>query len=361
LDPIRRARLFGIIVVLSMAFLGVIYPVLTATTVVETVTETVVQPGRTITTVTVLEGGDVAIRIESPGFRMTVYYEKQDQVCVVRFTAMRDPSPGVVVFPGTTIAITGTTATWVLSAPIEIATTSTLRTAFTTTGYLDVLVTRTITRTVTAWRLDTLYGLITTTYTTTYTTPRYVSLYGLFEEACNLAYEISRSRIEPMRLPATVVLAFEGTTFTFPGYTHTMTILTEFMTRDPELENFRTTFTTTKNGTTNTATVYIGPTTIVLRTRVEGSTVTTTVVMPGTTYVRTYLVTRTLAEPVATVTTTRTPQTAAQPAQAQPAVTVTTPAPGEGAGQLFDPMMLGAFAAVAVVIGFLLGYRRGRY
>jgi hypothetical protein len=35
---------FGTIIVLSMAFLGVIYPVLTATTVVETVTETVAAP-----------------------------------------------------------------------------------------------------------------------------------------------------------------------------------------------------------------------------------------------------------------------------------------------------------------------------
>jgi hypothetical protein len=86
--------------------------------------------------------------------------------------------------------------------------------------------------------------------------------------------------------------------------------------------------------------------------------------MPGTTYVRTYLVTRTLAEPMATVTATGATQTAAQPTQTQPAVTVTmTPAPGERAGQLFEPMTLGAFAAVAVavVIGILLGYRRGRY
>jgi hypothetical protein len=34
----------GTIIVLSMAFLGVIYPVLTATTVIETVTETVAAP-----------------------------------------------------------------------------------------------------------------------------------------------------------------------------------------------------------------------------------------------------------------------------------------------------------------------------
>jgi hypothetical protein len=39
------------------------------------------------------------------------------------------------------------------------------------------------------------------------------------------------------------------------------------------------------------------------------------------------------------------------------------PTPGEGAGQPFDPITLGAFAAVAVavVVGVLLGYRRGRY
>jgi hypothetical protein len=353
LDPIRRARLFGIIVVLSMAFLGVIYPVLTATTVVETVTETVIQPGRTITTVTVLEGGDVVIRIESPGFNLVVYYEKQDQVCVVRFTAMPYPGqPGVIAYPGTTIVVPGATATLVLNAPIETTVIKPLSTAFTTTGYTVLNITRT-------------YTVSVLTITRTWEAPVLAFVYGLIEEACDLAYEISRSRIEPKRLPATVVLAFEGTTFTFPGFTFTMpTVFTEFVTRDPELENLRTTLTITKSGTTNTATVYIGPTTIVLRTRVEGSTVTTTVVMPGTTYVRTYLVTRTLAEPVATVTATGVTQTDAQPAQAQPAVTVTmAPAPGERAGQLFDPMMLGALAAVAaaVVIGILLGYRRGRY
>jgi hypothetical protein len=346
LDPTRNARLIGIIVLLSMAFLGVVYPVLTATTVVETVTETVVQPGRTITTVTVLEGGDIVIRVESPGVRVTVYYERQQQVCTVRFTAMPYPGqPGVIAFPGTTVTVPGATATLVLSAPTEITTTKPLSTAFTTTGYTVFNITRTLT-----------IG----TFATAIPMPAFV--YGLIEEACNLAYEISRSRIEPERLPATVVLAFEGTTFTFPGFTFTMP--TEFMTRDPALENLRTTVTVTKRGETNTATVYIGPTTIVLNTRAEGSTVTTTVVVPGTTYVRTYLVTRTLTEPEATVTETRTAtQTAAQPTQIQPAVTVTTPTPDERAGQLFDPMMLGAFAAVAaaVVIGILLGYKRGRY
>jgi hypothetical protein len=40
-----------------------------------------------------------------------------------------------------------------------------------------------------------------------------------------------------------------------------------------------------------------------------------------------------------------------------------TPAPGERASQLIDPITLVAFAAIAaaVVIGILLGYRRGRY
>jgi hypothetical protein len=329
-----------------MAVLGVIYPVLTATTVVETVTETIAQPGRTVTTVTVLEGGDVAIRIESPGVRVTVYYERQQQVCTVRFTAMPYPGqPGVIAFPGTTVTVPGATVTLVLSAPTEITTTKPLITAFTTTGYTVFNITRTLT-----------IG----TYATAIPMPTFV--YGLIEEACNLAYEISRSRIEPERLPATVVIAFGGTTFTFPGFTFTMP--TEFVTRDPALENLRTTVTVTRSGTTNTMTVYIGPTTITFRTRAEESTVTTTVVMPGTTYFRTYLVTRTLTEPEATVTATGATQTAAQPAQPQPAVTVTmTPAPGEGAGQLFDPITLGAFAAVAVavVIGVLLGYRRGRY
>jgi hypothetical protein len=39
-----------------------------------------------------------------------------------------------------------------------------------------------------------------------------------------------------------------------------------------------------------------------------------------------------------------------------------TPAPGGRAEQLFDPMTLGIFAAiaVAVVVGILFAYRRGR-
>jgi hypothetical protein len=257
--------------------------------------------------------------------------------------------PGVIAFPGTTVTVPGATATLVLNAPTEITTTKPLSTAFTTTGYTVLNITRT-------------YTVSVLTITRTWEAPVLAFVYGLIEEACNLAYEISRSRIEPMRLPATVVFAFGGATFTFPGFTITMP--TEFMTRDPALENLRTTLTITKSGTTNTATVYIGPTTIVLNTRVEGSTVTTTIVMPGTTYVRTYLVTRTLTEPEATVTATGAAQTAAQPAQTQPAVTVTmTPAPDERASQFFDPITLGAFAAVAaaVVIGILLGYRRGRY
>jgi hypothetical protein len=277
---------------------------------------------------------------------VTVYYERQQQICTVRFIAMPLPrQPGVIAFPGTTVTVPGATATLVLNAPTEIATTKPLSTAFTTTGYTVLNITRTLT---------------VGTYATAIPMPAFV--YGLIEEACNLAYEISRSRIEPERLPATVVIAFEGATFTFPGFTFTMP--TEFVTRDPELESLRTTVTVTKGGETNTATFYIGPTTITLRTRAEGSTVTTTVIVPSTTYFRTYLVTRTLTEQEATVTATGATQTAAQPTQTQPAVTVTmTPAPGGRAGQLFDPMTLGVFAAVAVavVIGILLGYRRGRY
>jgi ABC-type uncharacterized transport system permease subunit len=89
-----------------------------------------------------------------------------------------------------------------------------------------------------------------------------------------------------------------------------------------------------------------------------------TTVVPDTTYFRTYLVTRTLTEPGTTVTATGATQTTAQPTQTQPAVTITTtPAPGGRASQFFDPMTLGIFVAVAVavVVGVLLGYRRGRY
>jgi hypothetical protein len=192
------------------------------------------------------------------------------------------------------------------------------------------------------------------TYATAIPMPAFV--YGLIEEACNLAYEISRSVIEQERLPATVVIAFPGATFTFPGFTFTMP--TEFVTRDPALENLRTTVTVTKNGTTNTATIYIGPTTLTLRTRVEGSTVTTTVVVPGTTYFRTYIVTRTLTEPETTAATTEATRTAPLPT----VIITTTSAPGGRAEQLFDLMTLGIFAAVAVAVtvGILFAYRRGR-
>jgi len=328
----------GTIIVLSMAFLGVIYPVLTATTVVETVTETVAEPGRTLATVTVVGGGEVVIRIEMPKVKMVVNYERQDQVCVVRFSAQTPPGPGgVIAVPGTTVAVPGTTATFVLNAPTEVVRTESLRTAFTTTGYTVVTVGTTFS---------------VGQYVTTLAMP--VSLYGVIEEACRLAYEVNRVRIEPERVPATVVIGYPGFTFAFPGYTLTMP---EF-TVPPEFANFKTTATETRRGTTESFVTTLEGTTATLRTRVEGSTVTTTVVVPGTTYVRTYTVTRTLTEQVTTVTATGATQTTA-PTTA--AVTM-TPAPGGRAEQLFDPMTLGIFAAiaVAVAVGILFAYRRGR-
>ena len=312
-----RPRLIGIIVVLSMAFLGVIYPLLTATKVVETVTETVVQPSRTITTVAVLEGGDVMIRIESPRVRIIAYYERQDQVCVVRFTAVPEPEQfRVIAFPGTTVIATdvivtvpGVTATYVLTEPAEVAATVPLRTAFTTTEYTALNVTRTLT-----------IGKHVTAVATL------AFVHGIIEEACNLAYEVSRSRMEPERLPATVVVAFPGATYTVPGTTHIVPGYTYTRPEPivpPELANLRTTLTVTKRGTTRAETAYIEPTTVTLTVQAR-SNVTTTVVL-GATYVRTYFVTRTLIEPSVAVT---------------------------GAAIVA--------AAAAFAVGILLGFRRGR-
>jgi hypothetical protein len=280
--------LFGIIVVLSMVLLGVIYPLLTATKVVETVTETVVQPSRTITTVTVLEGGDVMIRIESPRVKVIAYYERQDQVCVVRFTAVPEPEQSrVIAFPGTTVIATdvivtvpGVTATYVLTGPAEVAATVPLRTAFTMTEYTALNVTRTFT-----------IGK----YVTAVATLAFV--HGIIEEACSMAYEVSRSRMEPERLPATVVVAFPGATYTVPGTTYFVPGYTYTRPEPivpPELADLKTTLTVTKRGTTRAETAYIEPTTVTLTVQVR-SNVTTTVVF-GATYVRTYLVTKTLIE-----------------------------------------------------------------
>jgi hypothetical protein len=310
--------LFGIIAVLSMALLGVIYPLLTATKVVETVTETVVQPGRTITTVTVLEGGDVIIRIESPRVRVVAYYERQDQVCVVRFTAVPEPEQSrVIAFPGTTViamdvivTVPGVTATYVLTEPAEVAATVPLRTAFTTTEYTALNVTRTLT-----------IGKHVTAVATL------AFVHGIIEEACSLAYEVSRSRMEPERLPATVVVAFPGATYTVPGTTYIVPGYT-YTRPEPivpqELADLKTTLTVTKRGTTRAETAYIEPTTVTLTVQAR-SNVTTTVVL-GAAYVRTYLVTRALIEPGATVT---------------------------GAAI--------AAAAAAFAVGILIGLRRGKH
>ena len=272
----------GVILALSMLFLGAIYPVLTATTVVETVTETVVEPGRTVATVTVVGGGDVVIRIEMPRIKMVVHYERQEQVCVVSFSAQTPPgAEGVIAVPGTTVAVPGTTATFVLNAPTEVVRTEALRTSFVTTGYTMITIGTTFTM---------------GQYVTTFAMP--VSLYGVIEETCRLAYEVSRMRIEPEKVPATVVIGFPGFTFAFPGYTIT---IQDFRV-PPELANFRTTETVTREGTTEGFTTTLEGTTATLMTRVEGSTVSTTVVIPGTTYVRTYTVTRTVTEGGATVT-----------------------------------------------------------
>lgn len=288
-----RPRLIGIIVVLSMVLLGVLYPLLTAAKVVETVATTAVHPSKTVTTVTVLEGGDVMIRIESPRVRVIAYYERQDQVCVVRFTAVPEPEQSrVIAFPGTTaiandviVTVPGVTATYVLTEPAEVAAKVPLRTAFTTTEYTAFNITRTLT-----------IGR----YVTAVVTLAFV--YGIIEEACNLAYEISRSRMEPERLPATVVIAFPGATYTVPGTTYIVPGYTYTLpepTPPPELANLKTTLTVTKRGTTRAETAYIEPTTATLTVQAK-SNVTTAVVL-GATYVRTYLMTRTLIEPGAAV------------------------------------------------------------
>ncbi len=311
---------------------------LTATTVVETVTETVVEPGRTYATVTVVGGGEVVIRVEMPRIKMVVYYERQEQVCVVRFSAQSLPGPGgVIAVPGTTVAVPGTTVTFVLNAPTEVVRTETLRTAFTTTGYTFIDVATTIT---------------VGQFVTTFAMP--VSLYGVIEETCRLAYEVSRMRIEPERVPATVVIGFPGFTFAFPGYTITMPGIQV----PPELANLRTTETVTRKGTTEGFTTTLEGTTATLMTRVEGSTVSTTVVIPGTTYVRTYTVTRTVTEGGATVTTPGTAQTVVSPTTETVRTTATEPR--GRAEPLFDPLTLGLFAAVAValVVVILFVFRR---
>jgi len=339
MGPARTGRM-GVILALSMLFLGAIYPVLTATTVVETVTETVVEPGRTVATVTVVGGGDVVIRIEMPRIKMVVHYERQEQVCVVSFSAQTPPgAEGVIAVPGTTVAVPGTTATFVLNAPTEVVRTEALRTSFVTTGYTMITIGTTFTM---------------GQYVTTFAMP--VSLYGVIEETCRLAYEVSRMRIEPEKVPATVVIGFPGFTFAFPGYTIT---IQDFRV-PPELANFRTTETVTREGTTEGFTTTLEGTTATLMTRVEGSTVSTTVVIPGTTYVRTYTVTRTVTEGGATVTTPGTAQTVVSPTTETVRTTATEP--GGRAEPLFDPLTLGLFAAVAValVVVVLFVFRRGR-
>lgn len=333
---------------LAMVSFGVIYPVLTATTVVETVTQTVVEPGTTFATVTVIEGGDVIVRIEMPRIRVIAYYERQDQVCTVRFAATSPTAQGgVITVPGTTVVQPGITTTFVLSEPIELTTTRLLPTAATTTGYTMVTV-------MTAYTLG--------QFVTTVAMP--VSLPGVIEEACNVAHEINRMRVEPERLPATVIFAYPGFTFAFPGYTMTLPdIPTEQI--PPELANFRTTVTTTKSGTTGVTTTTIQGTTTTMSTRIEGTTVSTTVVIPGRTYVTTLTVTRTIAETSPTVTGTTPPQTTAQQTTTTRTVPTTAPpttqAPA-GTGQAFDPMILALFVGVAVVVavGILFAFRRGR-
>jgi hypothetical protein len=313
-----RSKLIGVIVALSMALFGALYPLLTAAKVVETVATTDVHPSKTVTTIAVLEGGDVMIRIESPRVRVVAYYERQDQVCVVRFTAVPEPERSrVIAFPGTTaivsdliVTVPGVTATYILTGPTEVAATVPLRTAFTTAEYTAFNITRTLTM---------------GRYVTAVATLAFV--YGIIEETCNLAYEISRSRMEPERLPATIVIVFPGATYTVPGTTYAAPGYTYTVPEPivpPELANLRTTLTVTKRGTTKTETAYMEPTTVTLTTQVR-STVTTTVVL-GTSYFRTYLVTRTLIEPGSMV-----------------------------AGAVI------AAVAVAFAVGILLGFRRGKF
>lgn len=327
-------RVFLIFATATFLALGLVYPVLNATTVTRTVTTMVVSPGTTVVTVITAQGSTVSLYVESPRVRMIMSIEVQDQVCVVRFASREQPT--VISFAGTTLTFPGTTATFVVSQPFSTAITSALPTRVTTSGFLQLETVTTMTA-----------GFVTVVFTYP------LSIYGVFEEACNVAYEIVRQRFEPERLPATFVLAMAGQTLEIPGFTMT------FSPGEVPTVRLTTTFTTTKKGETEVITTTIPATTISVVTVVPGTTRTTTVVRPGTTITTVTVITTVLTE--ATPQPTPTPTPTPRPT---PTLTPTpTPTPTRTEAQPLDVSMLLPIIAVViavVAVGALLALRRRR-
>ena len=285
-EPIRN---YSIMVALALALLttlGLISVVMSAETITTTITTVETIPGTTYTTTIEVEGGTMGeVIVSYPNVTVVRIVNRPDQLCVIIVKSQEIPAGeytvsmggGTIAIPGTTFKTTITEQT-ILTTILETIGGETI----TTTGYRNVV-------------LGTTTVVEFAGVTTTYVTEIPVFLYGEIIEWCDRVVVVNIERYVLETVPATVFVAFEGFTTSFPGFTTVVT-----------LEGFSipattVTVTETSPGTTYTTT-YVNPgTTYTTTVSIEGTTVVTTVSQPEQVVTRTKTITTVLEEGETTI------------------------------------------------------------
>ena len=263
-------------VLLGFLATGVAQQVITTTT-----TTVVTLPGSSYTTTIKIPGGNQTVTIQYPGY-VHIWVEKHpSRVCTLIITPIQQPSVTTISIPATTIIYPATT----IFESIEITVpTYSYATTYQAPG-----------ETITYTGVEA-YEFVTSTEVPGVTTIAFtlpLPVYAEIVKSCDVIEVVVEEKIIPETVPATIVIggAFGGATYTFSGYTMTLTfsLPSEFTeTLEP------TTKTTTENGTTYTTTTTVNGTTYVTTMYMNATTVTTVVTEPGSVVTSTITYTTTI-------------------------------------------------------------------
>jgi len=270
------------LLVFSLVVLGLVVVAMSESVVTVTSTTTVTLPPTTILTTVEMPGGTQALTVIMPGYRIVMYYEKPDVLCIITFRAIETMPPQTVTYGGTVISVPGTTISTVVSQSVLTFSTVEISPGYTTTytGFAGEK------------PVEMVFGGMTITMT--------LPLYGEIREACGEAAVKNVMSIIFDSVPATFMYAFEGMTTSIPQQVVTIPGMTM------EMEPFTTTYTTTRKGTTYYTTETNPGSTVITTMEGPGTTFVSTIVKPGGTVISliysTYTVPETPTSPATTVT-----------------------------------------------------------
>jgi hypothetical protein len=250
-----------------------------------------------------MAGGTQAVTIVMPGYRVVMYYEEPDVLCVVTFRLIKTVPPQTVTYGGSVVSVPGTTISTVMTQSVMTFSSIETKPGYTTTytGYGGEM------------PVEMVFGEMTMTVN--------MPVYGEFREACGGATIKDVMSIILDSVPATFFYAFEGITMSIPQQIVTMPGMTQ------EMEPFTTTYTSTIKGTTYYSTMTNPATTVITTMEMPGTTYVSTVVKPGGTTISLIYSTTTVTEaatPPPTTTTRTTTTSPVSPAATTPVTPITT-------------------------------------